>query len=258
MSSKQNQKTYTKMADSWSTRRKQGEVLGHSRIERPAMLEALPDLQGKSVLALGCGSSDECKVLGELGASKVLGLDFSPELLEIAREQTPGGKFIQGDLNHLDHLELACQFDLVFASLALHYSQDFDKTLKQIYLLTKTGGILLFSLPHPVYYGAYRRRDTESREVLMGFEMKEEQITIYGDYLKTRAVSESLGGVFPVSFNLRSIANAVTAVLGAGFTLEALIEPSSTTSLPEDNLKTQKFIERHQRIPFCFIIRARK
>ena len=45
-------KTYEKLADRWTDIRQRGEVLGHSRIERPAMLQRLPEVTGKDVLCL--------------------------------------------------------------------------------------------------------------------------------------------------------------------------------------------------------------
>jgi 2-polyprenyl-3-methyl-5-hydroxy-6-metoxy-1,4-benzoquinol methylase len=46
----------------------------------------LQPLTGKSVLDVGCGSGRFCIAFAALGASRVVGVDFAPPMIEIARE----------------------------------------------------------------------------------------------------------------------------------------------------------------------------
>lgn len=57
----------------------------HSLYEKPAMYALLPDLSGKSVLSLGCGSGEDSAYLKKQGAAKSIGIDLSPALIEIAK-----------------------------------------------------------------------------------------------------------------------------------------------------------------------------
>ena len=46
-------------------------------LEQPAMRKLIPDLQGKSVLDLGCGFGFNCKEFALAGAKSVVGIDLS-------------------------------------------------------------------------------------------------------------------------------------------------------------------------------------
>jgi ubiquinone/menaquinone biosynthesis C-methylase UbiE len=118
MADKDTLETYEALAQRWTELRRQGPVLGHSRVERPAMMRRLPDVHGKDVLCLGCGSSDECQIMLKRGAGSVTGLDASEGLLKLAREAAPEAHFVCQDLNALNLPPAS--FDLVFAALSLH------------------------------------------------------------------------------------------------------------------------------------------
>src|SRR6185295_7396064 len=49
-------------------------------------LEALTPLEGKSVLDVGCGSGRFCLAFAQQGASRVLGIDFAPGMIDLAKE----------------------------------------------------------------------------------------------------------------------------------------------------------------------------
>jgi SAM-dependent methyltransferase len=249
-------KTYESLAERWTDIRQRGEVLGRSRVERPAMLRMLPEIKGKTVLCLGCGSSDECQLMFDKGASYVMGLDASEKMIEIAKQETPGASFVCQDLDELNMQDE--KFDVVWASLALHYSTDFTTLLERIYNLLKDEGEVLFSLPHPVYYGAYRKRDGDKRQVLTGFERDGNKLTVHGDCLEERLVSEKLHGEFPVSFYVRSLSTVINQLIAKGFTILGADEPKAELPLADDTEETKMFIERHQQIPLVMVLRAKK
>lgn len=79
-------------------------------------LAGIGDLNGKSVLDVGCGLGDFAGWLREAGTRvEYTGLDITPELVSTARELHPEFSFLQGDI--LDRATLASRrFDYVFAS----------------------------------------------------------------------------------------------------------------------------------------------
>jgi len=256
MADKETVETYDGMAERWTEIRRGGEVLGHSRVERPAMLRRLPDVRGKDVLCLGCGSSDECQLMLDRGAARVTGVDASEGLLALARQETPGAEFVLGDL---DDLDLGAEkFDFIWASLALHYASDFENLLSRMAGLLRDGGKVLFSLPHPVYYGAQRKREGKVRQVLLGFERDDGDLRLYGDCLNERLVSERLHGEFPVSFHIRSIGATVEALLEAGFVILGVDEPQAEPILSNDDSDARAFVRRHQVIPLVVVLFAVK
>lgn len=87
--------------------------------EKPALFALLPDLQGKSVLDLGCGYGENCAEFQKMGASKVTGLDTSEKMLEVAMSEHPELEFIRGDMSDLNFTSE--KYDIVVSSLAVHY-----------------------------------------------------------------------------------------------------------------------------------------
>src|SRR5215471_12163334 len=54
---------------------------------------------GLRVLDLGCGTG---RLLAGLNPSYGVGIDFSPAMIDVARENHPGLKFVVGDAEHLE------------------------------------------------------------------------------------------------------------------------------------------------------------
>jgi SAM-dependent methyltransferase len=189
--------------------------------ERPAMLSLLPALAGTRVLDAGCGAGWYAAELAARGAT-VVGIDASAAMIDHARK-----RFASGPLGAIARqVELTVgdfqqplpfsngSFDGVVCSLALHYIHDWRPTLAEFLRALKPGGWLLFSTHHPtteaVRLGAARYLDTELVE----------------DYWKW---------VGTVRYYRRPLSAIVDAVLGAGFTLEKLVEP-----LPTDEFRRLK------------------
>lgn len=57
-------------------------------LEQPAMKKLLPDLQGKTVLDIGCGYGHNCLDFIKRGAKKVIGIDISEKMLDVAKKES--------------------------------------------------------------------------------------------------------------------------------------------------------------------------
>ena len=55
-------------------------------VEKPTMLSLLPDLQGKKLLDLGCGTGGHLQLYLERNAASVVGTDLSAKMLEQAEQ----------------------------------------------------------------------------------------------------------------------------------------------------------------------------
>jgi len=103
------------------------------RIEKT--LETFEDLEDFSVLDVGCGSGRNCALFVECGARRVVGVDFSAPMLELAREYTRQKRvadqceFIQADF--LEH-PFGETFDMVVALGVFDYVADPARVLKRM------------------------------------------------------------------------------------------------------------------------------
>ncbi len=129
---------------------------------------------GQRALDLCCGTGDVAFAMARTGA-QVTGLDFSPQMLEVARrrqaagqraapETGHGGKveFVRGDVLELPFAESS--FDVVTISYGLRNLADFERGVTGMARLLKAGGRLLvldFGKPQhrlwrAVYFGYLR------------------------------------------------------------------------------------------------------
>lgn len=119
--------------------------------EWPTLEPMLPDFAGKRVLDLGCGYGWHCIYAAEHGAARVLGVDLSGKMLDVAREKTasPAVTYVQAAIE--DVTGAPGSYDVVLSSLALHYIADFDAIARTVFGLLAPGGVFLFSCEHPIF-----------------------------------------------------------------------------------------------------------
>lgn len=116
--------------------------------ERPATLSLVDIKKGMKVLEAGCGTGIYTEWLAEKGA-EVTAIDFSDEMLKIAKAKGTNAKFIKANLNHpLDYLN-DNEFDLVLSSLVIHYIKDLQFLFSEFNRVLKINGSLVFSTHHP-------------------------------------------------------------------------------------------------------------
>ena len=112
--------------------------------------ELLPDVAGKHVLHLQCGTGESTAGLVELGAL-VSAVDISGDAIEVARERAPDVAYVHADVHDLP-LELRrARFDLVFTGGdVLPSLHDLNAWATGISSALKPGGLLLLYDTHPV------------------------------------------------------------------------------------------------------------
>ena len=55
-------------------------------VEKPMMISMLPNLEGKRVLMLGCGTAEESEILSKYNPKKITGIDISSKSIMIAKK----------------------------------------------------------------------------------------------------------------------------------------------------------------------------
>lgn len=109
----------------------------------------LGDVRGKTVLDYGCGTGDHSVLIASRGA-KTIGVDISPELIELAKKRLA----IHGLDENIDFRvgsahELPLEdesIDVVFGMAILHHL-DLPLSSKEVYRVLKKGGRAIFLEP---------------------------------------------------------------------------------------------------------------
>ena len=134
-------------------------------LEIPVMLSLLPDLKGKRILDIGCGTGGMSRYFAEHGAKYVLGVDISTKMLEVAKRETTNNN-VEYKILAMENLSsLKDKLDMVFSSLAFHYVEDFNKLMQDISNLLNPKGILLFSQEHPVNTAVILSPDVDKKYI---------------------------------------------------------------------------------------------
>lgn len=93
--------------------------------EIPNHLESLGDLHGRNVLDLACGEGFYTRLIKQAGAARVVGVDVSPEMIELARQQeqqSPAGiEYFAAAAESIPDMGV---FDVVSAAYLLNCAPD--------------------------------------------------------------------------------------------------------------------------------------
>jgi SAM-dependent methyltransferase len=250
---------YNSYSKEWRNRRSSKTHFAHDYLEKPAMRKLLPDLVGKKILVLGCGSGEECFEFLEMCSSFVLGLDSSIELINIAKAQAEfknyGSKQVNFVAQKIEELSLDVDgFDLVYSSLTMHYIEDWIVTLKNLAKYMKPEAKFLFSVHHPIKWGAETNRSKEENTFLLGYrksKLNNLDYTIYGDYLTSRKINDKLFGRLDIEYYHKSISQIFSVIKESGMKIHNLIEPRP---IEESRAIKIDFYETYSKIPLFLII----
>lgn len=111
----------------------------------------LPDLTGKNVLDLACGTGRWLHRLLERRARSGVGIDYSTAMLRVASRKPA----IRGQLATADCLNLpfrASVFDFAICSFALSHIQDLKQTARELARVMRPNAVVFVSDLHPEAY----------------------------------------------------------------------------------------------------------
>jgi SAM-dependent methyltransferase len=129
---------------------RQGDTGLNGVLEVPALHALLPDLQGLSVLDLGCGFGDFARHARTEGAASVTAVDVSQRMIAEAIRLTEDGgiKYVHRSIESFSPAPES--FELVVSSLALHYVDDYAAVILRVFSSLVAGGHFIFSVEHPI------------------------------------------------------------------------------------------------------------
>lgn len=109
----------------------------------PTFLHFLKDVKNKTVLDLACGEGFWTRIIQEKGAAKVVGIDLSKKMIDLAKKDEKTNPRIEYFVYNVAKLPKIGEFDLITAMFLLHFS----KTKKELFSMCenihknlKTGG----------------------------------------------------------------------------------------------------------------------
>ena len=208
------QDAYDQLADAYAHR--VGTKPHNAYYERPATLSLLPDLKGKSVLDAGCGPGVYAEILVGMGA-EVVAMDANPKMVAFAQDRL-GGKALVIEASLEDPLVFIDDetFDVVIAPLVMDYIKNWRATFAEFFRVLKPGGILVFSMEHPMM--KYFDHQAESN---------------YFDVDQVTYTWRGFGTPVEVPSYRRSLAEIFNPLIESGFTLDMVLEPLPTEEFKE-------------------------
>ncbi|WP_226659250.1 class I SAM-dependent methyltransferase [Pseudalkalibacillus hwajinpoensis] len=206
-------------------------------IEYPALMSLLGDVRDKTILDLGCGDASLGEALLKQGCEGYVGLDGSQNMIEQAMLKLDGTK---GSVVHTsleDYSYPADTFDRVVSQLALHYIEDLEAIVKNVYETLKPGGEFVFSVLHPVMTASFKSMTGKRAD------------WIVDDYFQSGKRIEPWIGEQVVKYH-RTIEEYFLMLQSAGFSIQGLKEGTPQ----REHFQQEEEFKRRQRIPLFLIM----
>lgn len=226
---------------------RENENNANNMFEKPALFSLLPKLKNKTVLDLGCGYGEHCIHFVEEGAKRVVGIDISQKMLDIAKGENAHQNISYLNMPMEDIGELQERFDIVVSSLAFHYVEDFKALINNIYRLLNDGGVLVFSQEHPINTcfsnGSRWTKDENGNKLFANIS----NYSVDGE-------RESTWFIDKVKKYHRTFSTIINTLIASGFQIKKLIEPMPTPEALKEHPEYNDLLHK----PDFMIIKAVK
>lgn len=116
------------------------------------LLRLIPDLAGAAVLDVACGQGLATRALADGGAARVVGIDSSPAMIDLARRHpAPAGVSYRTDTAERLGTCADASFDGVTCQLGLMDIPDLPATLSAVRRVLRPAGWFVFVIGHPCF-----------------------------------------------------------------------------------------------------------
>ena len=206
------------------------------------VLDSFGDVEGKSVIDIGCGEGRFSRLLSKLGAT-VTGVDLTEPLIERARSLSTGETYLIGNAETLHGIERDT-FDLAISYIVLVDLNDFRSAINAAYRVLRPGGRFVICNIHPM------------RSSVSGGWIKQGDKKLFypvDDYTDEGPREFTWFGRQFINMH-HTLSSYIGAFLDAGFTLRALHEPVPS----EEELVANPTFDDEYRIPNFIIYTLEK
>jgi malonyl-CoA O-methyltransferase len=194
------------------------------RAEQRSMLEEWPDMRGRCVLDLACGSGRYSRLLREAGAAQVVAVDFCTPMLE----QVAAAHRVRASMMQLPFRSAV--FDAVVCGLAVGHAMDIGEWLSGIARVLRPGGNLLYS-------------DFHSAAIRAGM---------------TRSFKDAADVTWTVPHRVYDLSCQQDALAAAGLTVVTVRELRMGVELNEAFPGSEQAYRQWYGVPVVLVVRARK
>ncbi|WP_182069501.1 class I SAM-dependent methyltransferase [Bacillus haynesii] len=238
---------WNRFADSYAaTHTEQGDI--HKEVFlNPVIFSLIETVKNQKVLDAGCGEGYLSRMLASREAV-VTAVDYSPRMLEIAKERTPDELHIHyrhgncEDLHFLDDQS----FDIIISNMVIQDLANDEKAFQEMHRLLKDGGCFIFSILHPCFV------TPES-----GWERTKDGQKLHWNvdrYFYEGAYEQPLDGEEKMFLFHRTLTSYINTIIKTGFQLEAIEEPRPSKEM----LKKYPSFEEDLRCPDFIVFKLRK
>jgi ubiquinone/menaquinone biosynthesis C-methylase UbiE len=121
-----------------------------SKVILPNLMRVLAPKPGDRIIDVACGQGFFTRACALAGAS-MTGADISPELIELARKQSPRTIPFHVAPAHELKFAAASTFDTAFITLAVQNIRDLDSSFGEIHRVLEPNGRLVLVINHPTF-----------------------------------------------------------------------------------------------------------
>jgi ubiquinone/menaquinone biosynthesis C-methylase UbiE len=246
-------------AEVWTTLARAGYDVYRDHLNTPAFLRMLPPVAGLRGLDIGCGEGGNTRQVARLGA-RMTGIDVSHTFVRHAADaearEPLGVRYAVASAVALPFGDAA--FDFATAFMCLMDVPENDRALAEAWRVVRRGGFLQFSITHPCTDTPHRvnRRDagrTYALEVGRYYEQDAGRVEEWIFSAAPPAVREGLRPFRVPRFH-RTLSAWVNTIVGAGWTIEWMEEPSASDEVVAQCPRLQDT----QVAPYFLHVRCRK
>ena len=215
--------------------------------EHPEFTRLLPNVEGASVLDLGCGAGQLSVYLADAGAAEVTATDLSERMLERARTERPHERvrYIREPIEGSDFHEGS--FDLIVSSLAIHYVADYAGLVGRLARWLRPDGVLVYSTEHPAFLARAGAdgwvRDQDGQPLAWMIDRYAEQGARDEHWFRDG-----------VRKYFRRLDTLLNGVIDAGMTIDRVVEPMPS----EEQLRQHPDWSVETKRPMFLLVRASK
>ena len=208
----------------------------------PLMFGLVRGFKDKIVLELGCGNGYLASKFLEQSPKRVIMMDISEHNLDYARARCRDLRvsFLRQDATAPWALE-SSSANIVYSNMMLNEVENIKTPIMEAFRILQDKGVFVFSVTHPawdLFIYAQEKTGQPSKKItgLGGYFRRGYAKFLMGGDSKTNPdLKKKYGQEFEVEHYQRPVADYFEQLVGAGFTVNHLLEPELTPELLRNN-----------------------